>query len=140
MTQKIGGFVFVAVIVFLAIPVFAASHCGVGTLPPCSALGTVDGAAEAGIIRTDPVSGLKSTVTASTFTATVMNLVNWFSWFIGVIAVVMGLYAGFLFITARGEPAQLQTAKKILLYAVIGIAVAILAFSIIAIAKAILGL
>jgi len=52
----------------------------------------------------------------------------------------MGLYAGFLFITARGEPAQLQTAKKILLYAIIGIAVAILAFSIITISKAILGL
>lgn len=65
----------------------------------------------------------------------IVNLVNWFAWFISVVAVAMGLYAGFLFMTARGETAQLATAKKTMLYAVIGIAVAIVSFSIIAITK-----
>ncbi|MBI5913403.1 hypothetical protein HY839_03085 [Candidatus Azambacteria bacterium] len=67
----------------------------------------------------------------------ITNVVNWFSWFIALAAVVMGLYAGFLFITARGEPAQLKTARATLLWAVIGIAVAVLAFSLVAISKAI---
>lgn len=65
----------------------------------------------------------------------IINLVNWFAWFITVAAVVMGLYSGFLFVTARGETAQLSTARKTLLYAIIGIAVAVFSFSIITITK-----
>lgn len=69
---------------------------------------------------------------------TIVNLVNWFAWFTAVVSVAMGLYASFLFITARGETAQLSTARKTVTYAVIGIVVALLSFSIIAITKAFL--
>lgn len=41
----------------------------------------------------------------------------------GVVAVVMIMYAGFLFVTARGEPAKITKAKDALLYAVIGAAI-----------------
>lgn len=40
-----------------------------------------------------------------------------------VVAAIMVIYAGFLFVTARGNPAQIETAKKALLYAVIGAAI-----------------
>lgn len=40
-----------------------------------------------------------------------------------VIATVMVIYAGFLFVTARGNATQIETAKKALLYAVIGAAI-----------------
>ena len=40
-----------------------------------------------------------------------------------------------LFITARGNTAQLETARQILIYAVIGIIVAIISFSIVTITK-----
>lgn len=66
----------------------------------------------------------------------ITNLVNWFAWIIALASVVMGLYAGLLFITARGETAQLSTAKKTFAYAMIGVAVALVSFSIIAITKA----
>jgi len=69
-----------------------------------------------------------------------VNLVNWFSWFVAVAAVVMGLYSGFLFLTSRGDPAQLTKARGTLFYAIIGIAVAILSFSIITITKSFLNL
>ena len=75
--------------------------------------------------------------TPGTIANKITDLVNWFSWGIALVSVVMGLYAGFLFITARGEAAQLKTARATLLWAVIGVAVAVLAFSIIAITKAI---
>lgn len=40
-----------------------------------------------------------------------------------VVAVVMIMYAGFLFVTARGEPGQITKAKDALLWAVIGAAI-----------------
>jgi hypothetical protein len=41
----------------------------------------------------------------------------------GVVAVIMVMYAGFLFVTARGNEAQITKAKQALLYAVIGAAI-----------------
>lgn len=41
----------------------------------------------------------------------------------GVIAVVMIIYAGFLYVTARGNTAKIGEAHKALLYAVIGAAI-----------------
>ena len=40
-----------------------------------------------------------------------------------VVAVLAIIYAGFLFVTARGDEKQLETAKKVLLYTVIGMAI-----------------
>lgn len=40
-----------------------------------------------------------------------------------VVAVVMVMYAGFLFVTARGNTAQIDKAKGALLWAVIGAAI-----------------
>lgn len=84
----------------------------------------------------DPSTGVPVTDKPVTdVAATIINLVNWFAWFISLVSVVMGLYAGFLFITARGETAQLSTARKTLMYAIIGIAVAVFSFSIITVTK-----
>lgn len=70
---------------------------------------------------------------------TILRLVGWVAWFVGLLAVIMGLWAGILFITAGGDAAKLSTARNILLYAIIGIAVAILAFGIVAISRSIIG-
>ena len=40
-----------------------------------------------------------------------------------VLAVLAIIYAGFLFVTAQGEEAKIETAKKVLLYTAIGIAI-----------------
>ena len=78
--------------------------------------------------------------TANDLVTIITTLVNWFAWFIALASVVMGLYAGFLFITARGEPAQIKTARGTLLWAIIGIAVAVVSFSIIILTKTFFGL
>ena len=75
----------------------------------------------------------------TTFMDTVIKLINWFSWFIGLLSVAVGLYAGFTYMTGRGEPQKVATASKMIVYAVIGIAVAVIAFSIITIVKGFLG-
>lgn len=48
-------------------------------------------------------------------------------------AVIMFIAAGIMFLTAGGDPTQLEKAKKAFLYGVIAVVVAILAFSIIGI-------
>ncbi len=77
---------------------------------------------------------------ADTLVTIITTLVNWFAWVIALASVVMGLYAGFLFITARGEASQISTARQTLLWAVIGIAVAVISFSIIILTKTIFDL
>lgn len=98
--------------------------------PPTSQLGTITTPADAGIANA-------SSYDPAAISTKITDLVNWFSWGVALVSVVMGLYAGFLFITARGEPAQLKTARGTLLWAIIGVAVAVLAFSIITITKSI---
>ena len=75
-----------------------------------------------------------------TLVNTIMNLINWFAWAVGLVAVVMGLWAGILFITAGGDATKVTTARNILLYAIVGIAVAILAFSLVAISQSVFGI
>lgn len=53
---------------------------------------------------------------------------------------IMFIWAGILFLIARGEPSKLETARKALIWAVVGIVVGILAFSAYAIIKWVLGL
>ena len=58
----------------------------------------------------------------------IVKVTNWFAAIVFAIAVVMLLYAGFLYITAGGSEDKAGTARKLITYALIGIAVAILAF------------
>lgn len=76
--------------------------------------------------------------TSSAFTV-LYTLINWFAWLLGLLSVAMGLYAGFLYMTSRGEPQKVATAGKVIFYAVIGILVAIIAFSILSLTKTFLG-
>ena len=75
-----------------------------------------------------------------TLVGVIMGLVNWVAWFVGLMAVLMGLYAGILFITAGGNAETVTKARNILLYAIVGIAVAILAFSLVAISQSVFGI
>ena len=85
--------------------------------------------------------GVSGAVTGTTsLVSTIMGLVNWMAWAVGLAAVVMGLYAGILFITAGGDATKVTTARNILLYAIVGIAVAILAFSLVAISQSVFGI
>ena len=120
-TKKL--FVLLAVAVLVILPMIAFGQSIVD--PSANPFGYLNPATGESIATT-PVSDLP---------VTIMKLVSWFAWFISLVAVVMGLYSGFLFITARGEAAQLSTARKTLMYAIIGIAVAVFSFSIITVTK-----
>jgi hypothetical protein len=61
---------------------------------------------------------------------TLNGILKWVYTIVLVLSVVMGLYAAFLYVTAGGEQAKVKKASGVLMYAVIGIVIAVLAFSI----------
>ena len=78
--------------------------------------------------------------TKTTVVGTILNVVNLFSWFIGVLSVATALYSGFLFMTSRGNPQNAVKAGKTIFYAIVGITVAVIAYSIIQIVENFIGL
>ncbi|MBI1755335.1 hypothetical protein HYR65_03580 [Candidatus Azambacteria bacterium] len=85
------------------------------------------------------VSSCSASTATATVVGTLINIINWFSWLLAILAVAVGLYAGFLYMTTNGEPQKLTVAHKVLFYAIVGIAVAVLAFSIISIVEGLVG-
>lgn len=71
----------------------------------------------------------------NTIISALVNLVNWFSWFVAAVSTVMGLYGGFLYMTAGTDPARAVQGSRVLSFTIIGIAVSVIAFSIIALVK-----
>ena len=55
--------------------------------------------------------------------STIVMIVNYALTIVGVIALAYIVYGGFLYITAHGDSGQVDSAKEIIIYAVIGIVV-----------------
>ena len=64
-----------------------------------------------------------------------VTVVQWFYTIIFIVAVLFILLAAFGFITSKGSPEKVAKAKAQLLYAVIGIAIALISYSIIALVQ-----
>lgn len=61
----------------------------------------------------------------------VLTVINFFLTFLGLLAVIMVIYGGFLYVSSAGNEENVNKAKKILLYAVIGIVVIIASFALV---------
>ncbi len=59
------------------------------------------------------------------------TIINFFLYFLGFLAVAMVIYGGILYVTSGGEEGQTEKAKKVLLYAIVGIIVILLSFAIV---------
>ncbi len=62
---------------------------------------------------------------------TIVNVINWALGLIGLVGVVMVLYGGYLWLTAAGNVDRITRAKKILINAVIGLAIILFAWAIV---------
>lgn len=74
------------------------------------------------------VGGDDNTITLPEFLRSVINIMLYL---IGVIAVIMIIIGGIKYVTSNGDSASISSAKNTILYAVIGVVVAILAFAIV---------
>lgn len=61
----------------------------------------------------------------------VLAVVNWLLFAVGVIAVIMLIWGGIKYATSAGDSNKVTSAKNTILYAVIGLVVAVLAFAIV---------
>lgn len=57
----------------------------------------------------------------------ICNILSWMFWGLIVLSVAMALVAGYLYVTSAGNPEKVGRAGRTLMYAAIGIAVAIIA-------------
>lgn len=65
------------------------------------------------------------------FQSNAIGLLNYFLGFLGLLAVAIVIYAGILMLTAQGQEEQLGKAKKILIWAVLGIVTIMMSFVIV---------
>ena len=66
--------------------------------------------------------------------------ISWFLFRVGmVLAPLMLVVAGLMYVTSAGSPTRVQTAQRIALYTVIGLAIILLASGLIAVLKSIIG-
>ena len=59
------------------------------------------------------------------------NVISAFLLFVGVVALFMIIYSGIKLITSGGDPKQVEAARKIMTYAIIGAVIVLLSFAII---------
>ena len=61
----------------------------------------------------------------------VLTIVNYFLTFLGIVAVIMIIYGGILYVTAAGKEETVGNAKKIIMYSLIGIIIILLSFALV---------
>lgn len=64
-------------------------------------------------------------------TNVVKNLINTLLFAVGILSVIMIIHSGLKYTTSRGDAEQVKSAKNTLLYAVVGLVVALMAYAIV---------
>ncbi|HPW34501.1 MAG TPA: hypothetical protein PK367_01935 [Candidatus Paceibacterota bacterium] len=78
-----------------------------------------------------PIVGTTGPTTITGWVDVLITVVRWIYTIIFIVAVLFILLAAFNFITSKGDAVKTGTAKKQLLYAIIGIAVALLSYGVV---------
>lgn len=61
----------------------------------------------------------------------IANIINLLLWMIGIIAVIMIIIGGIRYTTSAGDPGQAKSARDTIVYAIVGLVVAIMAYGIV---------
>ena len=64
-------------------------------------------------------------------TGTIGNIVNVLLWIVGIVSVIVIIIGGIMYATSAGDSGRTKKAKDAILYAVIGLAVAVFAYAIV---------
>lgn len=75
--------------------------------------------------------GGKGSTASFDVTKTVESVVNWLLFAVGVVSVIMLIWGGIKYSTSAGDSNKVTSAKNTIMYALIGLAVAVLAFAIV---------
>lgn len=61
----------------------------------------------------------------------IVTVMNWLMAILGILAILMLVVAGMMYLTAAGDEKRTDTAKKIIMYVIMGVAVALMAYIIV---------
>ena len=84
-------------------------------------------------------STLINPLACATFPECIEKIIGFVLWVATAIVPIMIIVAGFLFLTSGGDPEKARTAKRIIFWTVIGLAIILLAKGIISVIKQIIG-
>ena len=70
-----------------------------------------------------------ATGSEGSFRTILRTIINFVLYFLGLVATVMVIYGGFLYITSQGE--DTDKAKKVLMYAAIGVVIILISFALV---------
>jgi hypothetical protein len=88
----------------------------------------------------NPQTGTAPTAAAQgTLGSNITLLINYFLGILGLVAVAFLIYAGVLMVTAGGAEEQVTKARKLIMYAVIGIVIILLSYTIVTFVSSALG-
>jgi hypothetical protein len=100
-------------------------------MPASAACGNVGSAINSGINDTQGTGAAQACGTGGSITSGISSLaakiVKLFSIVVGVISVVMIIFAGFKYVTSGGESSNVSGAKNTLVYAIVGLIIVALA-------------
>ncbi|MBS3903185.1 MAG: hypothetical protein KGZ30_02285 [Anaplasmataceae bacterium] len=112
--------------IFLSVMVFSASVVSAQPL-----FGDDPADADTGVEYIPPeVDGSVGVETPQDFIDIIINLIGWAQVFFWVIAVVMGIYAAYLYLTSAGDPGRTSRATSTLIWVAVAIVAAVLSYAI----------
>lgn len=80
---------------------------------------------QSGVTKTSDAAG------GLTMQQVITTVINTMLFIVGLLAVVMLIYGGIRYVTSHGDKAQVTAAKETIMYAVVGLVVAIAAFAVV---------
>lgn len=88
-------------------------------------------ALSANVVNANWTSPAQPSGVPSEFDSAVLNATNWILGFVGMIAVLMIIWGGVLYLTSAGDEDKAKTGKRTLSYAIIGLAIAGIAYALV---------
>jgi len=79
----------------------------------------------------NPQNVSDATAGETSFRRIAKTIVNFFLFFLGLVATVMVIFGGFLYVTSGGNDQNTEKAKKIILYSAIGILLILISFALV---------
>lgn len=73
----------------------------------------------------------KSVVTIDCIPIIVFNVIYWLIFFSGVVALFLIIFGGFRFMTSGGDPKNVESARKVITWAIIGLLIILFSFAIV---------
>lgn len=96
--------------------------------------------AQSGAFFDNPQGGTAPNVAAQgTLGQNITTIINYFLGLLGLIAVAFLIYAGILMVTAGGNDEQVTKARKVIMYAVVGIVIILLSYTVVTFVSSALG-